>query len=125
MEAGGGHLFDAEVVPEAKVRSQQKIMPVQVIKRHGRIFREGMLRWHLQRGVVVIPKSTHKERMQENFEVFDFSLSAEDMEKIAVLDKAQSSFFSHQDPATVEWFAGIVEQRRQKDHDPTKEKKIW
>ena len=84
-----------------------------------------MLRWHLQRGVVVIPKSTHKKRMQENLNVFDFTLSTADMERIAALDKAQSSFFSHQDPATVEWFAGIVEQRRQKDHDPSKEKKIW
>ena len=80
---------------------------------------------HLQRGVVVIPKSTHKERMQENFNVFDFALSAEDMERIAALDKAQSSFFSHQDLATVEWFAQIAEQRRPKDHDSAKEKKIW
>ena len=92
---------------------------------YGKTTAQVMLRWHLQRGVVVIPKSTHKERMQENFNVFDFTLSDEDMGRIAALDKAQSSFFSHQDPATVEWFAGIVEQRRQKDHDPAKEKKIW
>ncbi len=52
-----------------------------------------MLRWHIERGVAVIPKSTHYERMMENFNVFDFTLSAEDMEKIAGLDKKESSFF--------------------------------
>lgn len=57
-----------------------------------------MLRWHIQRGIVVIPKSTHIDRMEENFNVFDFTLSDEDMDAIAGLDKAQSSFFSHQDP---------------------------
>ena len=50
-------------------------------------------RWHLQRGIVIIPKSVHYERMVENFNVFDFELSAEDMEKIATLDKKQSAFF--------------------------------
>lgn len=63
-----------------------------------------MLRWHIERGVVVIPKSTHYERMVENFNVFDFVLSAEDMEKIADLDKKESSFFSHYDLVMVEWF---------------------
>lgn len=52
-----------------------------------------MLRWHIQRGTVVIPKSAHKERMEENFNVFDFALSDEDMKKIAGLDRAESSFF--------------------------------
>ncbi len=51
-----------------------------------------MLRWHIQRGVVVIPKSTHIERMEENFNVFDFTLSDEDMKTIAELDKKTSSF---------------------------------
>lgn len=73
-----------------------------------------MLRWHIQCGVVVIPKSTHYERMAENFDVFDFALSAEDMEKIAELDKKESSFFSHSDPAIVEWFVQIVEERKTK-----------
>lgn len=73
-----------------------------------------MLRWHIQRGVVVIPKSTHNERIVENFNVFDFKLSDEDMAAIAGLDKNESSFFSHYDPAMVEWFAKMVEERKQK-----------
>lgn len=71
-----------------------------------------MLRWLIQRGVVVIPKSTHKERMEENFQVFDFALTDEDMLAIAALDKGESAFFSHQDPAMVEWFVRMVEERK-------------
>lgn len=67
-----------------------------------------MLRWNIQRGVVVIPKSTHYERMVENFNVFDFKISDEDMQAIKALDKAESSFFSHYDPKTVEWFMQIT-----------------
>ena len=67
-----------------------------------------MLRWNIQRGVVVIPKSTHYERMVENFNVFDFKLSDEDMQAIKALDKAESSFFSHYDPKIVEWFMQMV-----------------
>lgn len=73
-----------------------------------------MLRWHLQRGVIVIPKSTHKDRMKENFDVFDFCLTKEDMDKIATLDKGESSFFSHTDPNMVEWFVKMVEERKNK-----------
>lgn len=73
-----------------------------------------MLRWHLQRGVIVIPKSTHKDRMKENFDVFDFLCTKEDMDKIATLDKGESSFFSHTDPNMVEWFVKMVEERKNK-----------
>ncbi len=73
-----------------------------------------ILRWQLQRGIVVIPKSTHKERMAQNLDVFDFTLSSEDMQAIATLDTKTSSFFSHQDPAMVEWFVQMVEERRGK-----------
>lgn len=54
-----------------------------------------ILRWQLQRGIVVIPKSTHKERMAQNLDVFDFTLTDEDMQAIAALDTKTSSFFSH------------------------------
>lgn len=83
-----------------------------------------ILRWHLQRGIIIIPKSTHKERMEENFNVFDFTLSPADMEGIAKLDKKQSSFFSHTDPNMVEWFVKMVEARKQQ-HDCAKENKNW
>lgn len=93
-------------------------------KKYGKTTAQVMLRWHLQRGVVVIPKSTHKERMEENFHVFDFALNEEDMQAIAALDKAESSFFSHYDPAMAEWFVRMVEERRN-NHDSSKEKKNW
>jgi 2,5-diketo-D-gluconate reductase A len=60
-----------------------------------------ILRWLTQRGVVVIPKSVRKERMSENFNVFDFELSPADMEAIVALDTKVSSFFDHRDPQVV------------------------
>jgi oxidoreductase len=65
------------------------------------------LRFLIQRGVVVIPKSTHKERMIQNFNVFDFALSTNDMEEIAKLDKKESLFFSHYDPKIVGYLVGL------------------
>lgn len=93
-------------------------------EKYGKTTAQIMLRWHIQRGVIVIPKSVHKERMIENFNVFDFTLADEDMEQIVQMDTAASAFFSHQDPAMVEWFADMVEERK-KNHDCTKEKKNW
>ena len=74
-----------------------------------------ILRWQLQRGIVVIPKSTHKERMAENLNVFDFTLTDADMQSIAALDTQTSSFFSHQDPGMIEWFVQMVEERKGKE----------
>lgn len=79
---------------------------------HHKSIAQVILRWHLQRGIVVIPKSTHKERMAENFNVFDFQLTDTEMKTIAALDTQTSSFFSHQDPAMVEWFVKMVEERK-------------
>ena len=62
-----------------------------------------MLRWLTQRGVVAIPKSVRKERIEENFNSLDFSLSAADMEFIKTLDTKTTSFFDHRDPAMVKW----------------------
>lgn len=95
-----------------------------IADRHGKTVAQVILRWHLQRGIVVIPKSTHKSRMEENFHVFDFTLTDEEMAQIATLDKKQSSFFSHTDPNMVEWFVTMVEQR-QKQHDCSRENKNW
>lgn len=95
-----------------------------IAAKYGKTSAQVMLRWHIQRGVVAIPKSTHKERMEENFRVFDFVLSEEDMAAIAQLDKGESAFFSHRDPAMVEWFVKMVEERK-KRQDSAKEKKNW
>lgn len=92
--------------------------------KYGKSVAQVILRWHLQRGIAVIPKSTHVERMKENFDVFDFELSAKDMSAIAALDRKQSSFFSHTDPNMVEWFVKMVEERK-KNNDCSKEKKSW
>lgn len=77
-------------------------------EKYGKTIAQVVLRWLLQRGVVCIPKSTKRERMEENFQVFDFTLSEEDMETIAALDTGKSCFFDHRDPAVVENLAGMV-----------------
>lgn len=86
-------------------------------QKHGKTAAQVVLRWHLQRGVVVIPKSVRPERMRENIDVFDFALSAEEMERISALDQKQSAFFSHQDPNVVEWFVELVDKRRSRGSD--------
>lgn len=95
-----------------------------IADKHGKTTAQVILRWHLQRGIAVIPKSTHAERMKENFNVFDFELTAEDMNTVAALDKNTSSFFSHYDPSMVEWFAKMVKERK-KQQNCAKEKKNW
>ena len=76
-------------------------------EKYGKSVAQTALRFLIQRDVVVIPKSTHKERMEQNLDVFDFSLSAEDMEAIGKLDKGESLFFSHYAPETVKWLTSF------------------
>ena len=75
---------------------------------HGKTVAQVVLRWLLQRGVVCIPKSTHRDRMEQNFDVFDFALGDDEMVAIAALDTGRSAFFDHHDPATIEWMSGLV-----------------
>ncbi|MDN0065154.1 aldo/keto reductase [Bacteroides gallinaceum] len=76
-------------------------------EKYGKSVAQTALRFLIQRDVVVIPKSTHKERMEQNLGVFDFSLSAEDMATIGKLDKGESLFFSHYAPETVKWLTSF------------------
>lgn len=108
---GRGGLFDNEVLK-------------QIGEKYGKTTAQVMLRWNIQRGVIVLLKSTHKERMIQNLDVFDFTLTDEDMNAIAGLDTKTSAFFSHYDPNMVEWFVKMVEERK-KQHDSSKEKKNW
>ncbi len=97
---------------------------VNIGKKYGKTSAQVILRWLIGRGVIIACKSTHIERMEENFNVFDFELSDEDMEEIKKLDSNDSLFFNHQDPAMVEWFDKMVMERRNND-DCRKEEKNW
>ena len=88
---------------EGKHNIFQNELLLSIAGRHGKTVAQVILRWLTQRGVVVIPKSVRKERIVENFKIFDFELSAEDMVAIKALDTKVSSFFDHRDPAMVKW----------------------
>ena len=76
---------------------------------HGKTVGQVVLRWLTQRQVVVIPKSVRPERMAENLDVFDFSLTDKEMAQVATLDTGGSLFFDHRDPAMVSWLNGRAE----------------
>lgn len=75
-------------------------------KKYGKSVAQVALRWLIQRDVIIIPKSVHVERMQQNLDIFDFELSQEDMAAIAALDTKQSLFFDHHAPEVVKMFMG-------------------
>ena len=77
-------------------------------EKHGKTAAQVALRFLLQSGVVLIPKSVHKNRMEENFNIFDFTLNEDEMKQLEALDGGKSLFFSHYDPQTVEWFMSFV-----------------
>ena len=87
------------------------LMLTEIGVKYGKSAAQTGLRFLLQSDVVVIPKSTHKERMEQNLDVFDFTLSQEDMEAIRGLDEGESLFFSHYDPATVEMLTNMGKTR--------------
>ena len=84
---------------------------VEIGEKYGKTAAQTALRFLIQSDVVVIPKSTHKERMEQNLDVFDFSLSEADMEAIRTLDEGKSLFFDHYDPSTVEMLTNMGKTR--------------
>ena len=88
---------------EGKNNFFQNEILVSIAEKYNKSVAQVALRWLTQRGVVAIPKSVRKERIIENFNIFDFELSQEDMDQIATLDTKESLFFSHRDPEMVKW----------------------
>lgn len=78
----------------------------QIAQAHGKTTGQVILRWLLQRGITVIPKSVHRERMIENMDVFDFELTPAEMKLMTSLDRNESQFFDHRDPVTIEQIFG-------------------
>ena len=76
-------------------------------KKYGKSAAQVALRWNVQRGVVIIPKSTHRERMEQNLDIWDFTLSDEDMKAISRLDIGHSEIVDHNDPAFIRMLHGI------------------
>jgi 2,5-diketo-D-gluconate reductase A len=87
---GRNNLFQNEILQSIATKYNKSIAQV-------------VLRWLTQRGVVAIPKSVKKERIIENFNIFDFELRSEDIDAIATLDMKKSSFFDHRDPEIIKW----------------------
>lgn len=91
---GRNNIFQNEVLEKIADKYQKSIAQI-------------ILRWLLQRNIVCIPKSGRIERLKENFNVFDFKLSNEDMNLISTLDTKKSCFFSHYDPKIIEWLCSM------------------
>lgn len=108
---GRNNMFSNEVLSE-------------IAQNHNKSIAQVILRWLTQRNVVALSKSTLVERMKENFNIFDFELSEEEMGKIKELDTKESLFFSHYDPNMVAWFDQTVVSRRT-NQDHLKDKKNW
>jgi diketogulonate reductase-like aldo/keto reductase len=88
---------------EGKNNIFQNELLVSIAEKYEKTVAQVILRWLIQRDIVVIPKSVRKERIIENFNVFDFELKIEDMEQIITLDTKTSSFFDHRDPEIIKW----------------------
>lgn len=124
MEKYGVHIEAWAPFGEGRNGMFENEILVNIGKKYNKSAAQVILRWLIQRGVIIACKSTHLERMKENFNVFDFELSDDDMEEIKKLDTTDSLFFDHQDPSMVEWFDNIVKSRRTNE-ECRNDKKNW
>lgn len=110
------HVQHEAWAPFGEGRSGMFTNPVlsQIAEDHGKSVAQVVLRWLMQRDIVALAKSTHKERMAENLDIFDFTLDDDDMRRIAALDTTSSLFFDHDDPHTVDMFVRMVADRHGK-----------
>ena len=108
MEKYGTQVMSWGPFAEGKNDYFQNPVLKEIGDKHGKSVAQTALRFLIQNGVIVIPKSVHKNRMEENFNVFDFTLTEEEMKRIEALDTGESLFFSHYDPETVEWFMSLL-----------------
>lgn len=106
MERYGTHVMSWGPFAEGRNEFFTNTILKNIGEKYGKSVAQTALRFLIQRGIIVIPKSTRKERMIENFNVFDFALTDEDMQEIAGLDQRKSLFFSHYDPEMVQWLIG-------------------
>lgn len=96
---------------EGKNRIFENTVLKDIASKYGKTVGQVILRWLLQRNIIVIPKTVHAERMRENIDVFDFSLDEADMKAIAAMDTGKSQFFDHRDPAAIEQIFGTSLRR--------------
>jgi diketogulonate reductase-like aldo/keto reductase len=106
MEEYGTHIMSWGPLAEGRNNFFQNETLAAIGAKHGKTVAQVALRWLIQRGVIIIPKSTHIERMCENLDIFDFELSADDMAQIATLDTGKSLFFDHHDGEVTKMFMG-------------------
>ena len=106
MEEFGTHIVSWAPLAEGRNGFFTNSLLSQIGAKYGKTVAQVALRWLIQRGVIIIPKSTHIERMQQNFDIFDFQLSPEDMASIATLDAGKSLFFDHHEAETTRMFMG-------------------
>lgn len=106
MEEFGTHIMSWGPLAEGRNNFFTNPVLETIGRKYGKSVAQVALRWLIQRGVIIIPKSVHVERMEQNLDIFDFELSADDMAAIAALDTGRSLFFDHHDPETVKMFMG-------------------
>ena len=104
MEELGTHIMSWGPFAEGRNNMFTNETLADIASRHGKSVAQVALRWLIQRGVIIIPKSTHIERMRQNLDIFDFELTDEEMRQIATLDTGHSLFFDHHDAETARMF---------------------